>query len=852
MNSRLCILICFLSVAFIFPLRAQTVKLHNSQNYTANWHHISRPSYNLLHTTAFPKIKIQPLIQYIDSLIASTHQTIPFRTSTHPSFIIYDNPRGILESNIIANDYNTVNNYPVVVDDAIILHSNSNHYQFLQDIRFSYIKYLINAKLPKHNANDTISNSFIEYFGYGWNIEEDIQLQYRIDTLPAQLTFEIITADQQLFKYWLHFLDYKYPAQQYSLYLLFAYINDPVMYFKDFCKNFKLDSASLLTWFKTYCTTKKTAYATTYPTLFIPIAKDSLSVVNKSKNSKNPYFPTYYQLQPKSDGFQSQVINRFLKKGNILYTYNNKKKSVGKKIMLHEAVMLDAYIQDTFSVIVKDSIKSTVAPVNTILAKKDSMHIYHIIHHNDTSYFLYNYTNDTCFASQYHLRNKTTQAISIIYDSLNLYSHIKNMPKLLVYVNTHSILAKEKTIIQSAQKMPIKKQVREQSLQLPTHLKSKYISNLIKYNSNIDISNQQLLNSYQPYQSHLGNYNIEEINIISQTKFTDIFKNYVFNFNYRIPNKINGSELILAFNNYKPKTDWHINYQRKVRLLNKTNPAIWEDDNGMQLPAFAKLKTTLVNLGFSKPIHYYAAFNSQITFRADKTYFPALDAYSLQYKPLQNNYVIIKHSFAYNNYSYDANKNILGGQLLHLTFNFFNHIDKQYKNAWELHAAYATVKKLQQYGTLLYKLDISKSFGMQKVLFNIGGVQNNVTPVYDTTQAFGKTDNYIMQRNVYNFRGASLNQIYGSAYLLSNIDYVSPSLKEVINKNLYLNLLHNIKIGCYADLVMLPDDNKKSIKIWHSLGFSAQTSIASKKIIFTYSFKNKQLNNNLWYLSLIL
>src|SRR5690606_15950387 len=127
MNARLYLLICFVNIAFIFPLHAQITKIYNSQNYTANWQHIKQPSFNLLYTSAFPKNKVQPLIHYIDSLIGSIQQALPLPANLSPSFIIYDNQRAMLESNIIANDYNKINHYPVVMDDVIILHSNSDH-----------------------------------------------------------------------------------------------------------------------------------------------------------------------------------------------------------------------------------------------------------------------------------------------------------------------------------------------------------------------------------------------------------------------------------------------------------------------------------------------------------------------------------------------------------------------------------------------------------------------------------------------------------------------------------------------------------------------------------------------------
>lgn len=368
------------------------------------------------------------------------------------------------------------------------------------------------------------------------------------------------------------------------------------------------------------------------------------------------------------------------------------------------------------------------------------------------------------------------------------------------------------------------------------------------------IDNNYYINRYQPFQSYLGSFKFPEVGAILQNGLSDLFENHHFNIGYRMPTGSEGSDFFIRYGNTKRKTDWHLLYFRKVESL-QPNPALnWKDAHGRNYPIAAKVKTNYYELGFQFPITYTSSFEFLTAVRDDRTIFLATDRYGLNFKDLKQRWVIATLSF-----SIDKTQDL---PVLFL------------KKGWDMKISLDGMAGLEQNSTLLYGLQMqfskhqpiwksinfTSSFkagyseGGKKILYNFGGVDNNLVPRIDTSVHLGQDAPYAFQTLVTALRGHEQNSLYGNAYGLINLDLYFPLFAEVISLKTSFSPLKNLQLGMFMDIATV---NQPKVKYnihadsKTAYGFSARTLLASYPIRLDVAWSTSIFSRKpIWYLSL--
>ena len=138
-------------------------------------------------------------------------------------------------------------------------------------------------------------------------------------------------------------------------------------------------------------------------------------------------------------------------------------------------------------------------------------------------------------------------------------------------------------------------------------------------------------------------------------------------------------------------------------------------------------------------------------------------------------------------------------------------------------------KPLYKYITLVLQGHAGYSGGDHSVLYNLGGVDNNITPRVDSTVHFSQDAPYAFQALVTPFRGYYQNSLYGSRYALLNADIYFPLFQSLIPLETPLSFLNNLQLGLFTDLAAACGKPLYSTagKGWQTAyGFSARTTLA--------------------------
>ena len=403
-----------------------------------------------------------------------------------------------------------------------------------------------------------------------------------------------------------------------------------------------------------------------------------------------------------------------------------------------------------------------------------------------------------------------------------------------------------------------KEQVKKQkdSLALALAYTSKkvrpYILQLYSAYFSARINNDYYINRLQPYQNYLGTFKFPDVGAMVNGGFSDLFDNHHFNIGYRMPAGSEGSDFFFRYENTAKKLDWHVLFFRKVESLQADPQRDWKDEQGRPYPQQAKVRTHYYELGFHYPIRYDWSLDFTAAARRDRTVFLASDRYSLNYEALQNWWNI-------NNLSLSVNK-------LHPTIPFLYRgwdakllIDGMVSTGKNATLLYGSVFKFSYHQpiyrdiNLVVRGNVGHSGGQSKILYNFGGIDNNIVPRVDTSVRFTQDAPYAFQSLVTPFRGYKQNSLYGSSYGLLNIDLYVPLFSSLIPLRTSFSALNNLQLGIFTDIAATARDRDAlppAPDHLQSFGCSARTLLAGYPIRFDLAWPQEGFSAKpVWYLS---
>ena len=367
------------------------------------------------------------------------------------------------------------------------------------------------------------------------------------------------------------------------------------------------------------------------------------------------------------------------------------------------------------------------------------------------------------------------------------------------------------------------------------------------------INNDYYINRLQPYQNYLGTFKFLDVSAMVNGGFSDLFDNHHFNIGYRMPAGSEGSDFFFRYENTAKKLDWHLLFFRKVESLQPDAQRGWKDELSRPYPQQAKVKTHYYELGLHYPIRYDWSLDFTAAARRDRTVFLASDRYSLNYEALQTWWNI-------NNLSLSVNK-------LHSTIPFLYRgweakfmVDGMVSTGKKATVLYGSVFKFSYHQPLFRDINLvvqgnaGHSGGQSKILYNFGGLDNNIVPGVDTSVRFGQEAPYAFQSLVTPFRGYKQNSLYGSSYALLNIDLYIPLFNMLIPLRTPISALNNLQLGLFTDIAATSrgrDALPPAPTHLQSFGCSARTLLAGYPIRFDVAWPQEGFSAKpVWYLSM--
>ncbi len=367
---------------------------------------------------------------------------------------------------------------------------------------------------------------------------------------------------------------------------------------------------------------------------------------------------------------------------------------------------------------------------------------------------------------------------------------------------------------------------------------------------NASVNNDYFINRLQPYQAQLGIYKFPEIGGMLTGGYADIFENHEFNAGYKMPAGTEGSDFFFRYKNKKQRLDWNVLYHRKVESLQPNAVNQWMDELGRPYPPTAKIKSYYYEAGFTYPISFFSKIDFSAALRNNKTVFLSTDKYSLEYMALKDLWNINTLSYTFNNIKVDkSNRMMLRGVRYRANLDGILGVGKQNKNQF----SYGITQRINWYQPL-YKwlnwhnhISMGYSGGSEYILYNFGGMDNNVITKVDSNAVFEQSAPYVFQQLITPLRGFQQNTMWGNAYGLINTEVFAQVFGGMINTTTKFQFINLIQVGAFADLAY-SRATWNSNADWqrrNSFGLSLKTLLANYPIrvdvAFPYNLNQKPM-----------
>jgi len=223
----------------------------------------------------------------------------------------------------------------------------------------------------------------------------------------------------------------------------------------------------------------------------------------------------------------------------------------------------------------------------------------------------------------------------------------------------------------------------------------------------------------------------------------------------------------------------------------------------------AGVKTNVIEGSLKYPIDVIRSLRGSVSYRGEKIIFLANDTFSLNLPNYKEDWLSFKLEYVHDN-TYPVMTNILHG----MRYKVWLEIHKQFEvNADQglkisLNDGYMGVfgfdfrhyQKIHRQLTWANRIAGGSSFGPQKLIYYLGGVDSWIAPVFNTDVEINQDAGYAYQTLATNLRGYDQNARNGNGYVVFNSELRFPIFSYFFNKPLRSELLRNLQIVGFYDI----------------------------------------------------
>ncbi|HOY31957.1 MAG TPA: hypothetical protein PKW80_08775 [Bacteroidales bacterium] len=276
------------------------------------------------------------------------------------------------------------------------------------------------------------------------------------------------------------------------------------------------------------------------------------------------------------------------------------------------------------------------------------------------------------------------------------------------------------------------------------------------------------------------------LNVSFQLGVIDLLEDYRISGGISFSLSFDNNEFFIGFENLKKKLDHGLFYYRQANTTSDEYSII-------------KLRSNSLFYVMKWPFSRVLAVKGTLMARYDKKIYASTDVYNLKQPNINEYWAGAKTELVYDNTRFKA-INIYYGWRWKIFGEYYQMINKKFNNLVVLGFDFRHYQKIHRTFIWANRLAASTSFGNNKLVYYMGGVDTWIIPKFNNDNQVSQTQNYAYQTLATNMRGFIQNARNGPTFAVLNSELRFPIVRYFSKKPLKNNFLTNLQIIGFGDL----------------------------------------------------
>ena len=292
--------------------------------------------------------------------------------------------------------------------------------------------------------------------------------------------------------------------------------------------------------------------------------------------------------------------------------------------------------------------------------------------------------------------------------------------------------------------------------------------------------------SYQPFSGGSSPIYLNSgFNVFLGTKMKDLMEDYKIELGVKLNTTLINNEYMLRFSDYSKRLDKSITLHRYVT------------DNYSKF--YYRTFTNEAFYTLSYPFSEILSLRGTAIYRLDHQVNLAIDDYSLADKDVYDNWGGIRAELVYDN-SKKLGTNLLVGSRGKIFAEYYQRIARNTNNMVVVGFDYRHYTRISRNFIWANRVAGSSSFGQQKLIYYMGGVDNWILASFDNGTSIDYTQNYAYQTLATNMRGFRQNIRNGNNFVVLNSELRFPVFSYFMDRPINMKFIKDFQIVAFGDL----------------------------------------------------
>jgi hypothetical protein len=304
------------------------------------------------------------------------------------------------------------------------------------------------------------------------------------------------------------------------------------------------------------------------------------------------------------------------------------------------------------------------------------------------------------------------------------------------------------------------------------------------------------VNKFQPYGGGAGPIylsNGNDFNGLIRMGTSDLMEDVKFTGGIRIASNLRDNDVLFEYYNLRKRLDWGLTYYRSSNQVSFVNASQYL---GKEFSNYY-----LVRLKY--PLDRSRSFRATIGPRFDKLSVTSRDRFSLELPDVKTTYGQVSLEYVYDNTLAPAT-NIWTGLRYKAYMDWFTQLSNasNREGKFLFNAGFDARNYLPLYRNLIWAVRAAGDFswGSQKVIYYLGGVDNWFSPKFNDANKPDPDNDYTYQSLAVNLRGFKQNVSNGNNAVIINSEFRIPVFSTFFNKPINNAFLRNFQLVQFFDL----------------------------------------------------